>query len=167
MVFFYVDDIVLLSWTKDLQKLEQFREMLMNQYKMRDYGELNWFLGIRVIRDCPNRKLWLCQDSYIFKIAKTFHLTDRKLPHIPMTTEDLLPYNGQAKPQEIYAYQHKVSFLLYATTISRPNTTWTASKLSEFLQNPSPSHHDTVDCVITYLYSTQTYVVEYSEVINA
>ena len=84
-----------------------------------------------------------------------------------MTTEDLLPYDGQAKPQEIYAYQHKVGSLLYATTISRPNATRIVSKLSEFLQNPSPSHYDTVDCVITYLYGTQTYVVEYSEVINA
>jgi len=167
VVFFYVDDIVLLSRTKDLQKLEQFRETLMNQYEMRDYGELSWFLGIRVIRDRPNRKLWLCQDSYISKIAKTFHLTDRKLPHTPMTTEDLLSYDGQAKPQEIYAYQRKVGSLLYATTISRPDATRTASKLSEFLQNPSPSHHDAVDRAITYLYGTRTYAVEYSGEINA
>ena len=41
VVFFYVDDIVLLSRTKDLQKLEQFCEILMNQYEMRDYGELS------------------------------------------------------------------------------------------------------------------------------
>ena len=120
-----------------------------------------------MIRDHPNQKLWLCQDLYISKIAKTFHLTDRKLPHTLMTTEDLLPYDGQAKPQEIYTYQRKVGSLLYATTISRPDATRTASKLSEFLQNPSPSHHDAIDRAITYLYSTQTYVVEYSGAINA
>jgi hypothetical protein len=32
---------------------------------MKDLGELKWFLGVRVVRDRPNRKLWLCQDSYI------------------------------------------------------------------------------------------------------
>jgi len=49
--------------------------MALMKYEMRDLGELSWFLGIRVIRDRSQKKLWLCQDSYIKKIAATFHLT--------------------------------------------------------------------------------------------
>ena len=42
---------------------------------MREIEELKWFLRIRVLRDRKARKIWLCQDSYIDKIATTFNLT--------------------------------------------------------------------------------------------
>ena len=72
---------------------------------MRDLGELHWFLGIRVKRDQTQQKLWLCQDSYIEKIAKSFHLEHRKSPETPMYTEELQPSDGKASPQDIHTYQ--------------------------------------------------------------
>jgi hypothetical protein len=86
LVFFYVDDIVLLCRSGALPQLHKLRQALMQRYEMRDLGELSWFLGIRVIRDREKRKLWLCQDSYIRKIATTFHLTDRKPPDALLAT---------------------------------------------------------------------------------
>ena len=71
---------------------------LYKHYEIRDLGELKWFLGIRIIRDRLKRKIWLCQDSYIEKVAHTFHLTDGKAPPTPMLTDELLPYDGQATP---------------------------------------------------------------------
>ena len=49
-------------------------------------GEATQFLGIRIIRNRQERKLWICQDSYIEKIAHKFHLTTRKPPNIPLST---------------------------------------------------------------------------------
>ncbi len=37
-------------------------------------GSIRWFLGIQIIQDCKQRKLWLSQSSYIEKIAKRFRL---------------------------------------------------------------------------------------------
>jgi hypothetical protein len=133
LVFFYVDDIVLLCSPEKLPQLHKLREALMKKYEMRDLGELTWFLGIRIIRDRQQKKLWLCQDSYIKKIANTFHLQDSKPPVTPMVTEELVPNHEKATPQEIYLYQRKVGSLLYATTITRPDVARTANKLSEFL----------------------------------
>jgi hypothetical protein len=65
---------------------------------MRDLGELFWFLGIRVIRDRVQKKSLLCQDSYIKKIATTFHLTDRKPLTTPLTVEELIPSDRQVTP---------------------------------------------------------------------
>jgi hypothetical protein len=98
LVFFYVDDIVLLCRSAALPQLHKLRQALMQRYEMRDLGELSWFLGIRVIRDREKRKLWLCQDSYIRKIATTFHLTDRKSPATPLPMEELTPNTEQAMP---------------------------------------------------------------------
>ena len=105
---------------------------------MRDLGELHWFLGIRVKWDRTQQKLWLCQDSYIEKIAKSFHLEHRKSPKTPMYTEELQPRDGNASPQEIHTYQYKVGSALYAMTITQPDAARAMNKLSKFLQNPAP-----------------------------
>jgi hypothetical protein len=166
VVFFYVDDIVTLCRTKDLPKFHQFKEALLNKYEMKELGELSWFLGIRILQDRDQRKIWLCQDSYIDKIARACNLEHVNPSRIPMPTEELQPYNGQASPQEIYAYQWKVGYLIYATAITRPDVARTASKLSEFLQNPSPRHQGVADQAITYLYGTKTLAIEYSGLVD-
>ena len=49
-------------------------------------GEATQFLGIRLIRNRQERKLWIYQDSYIEKIAHKFHLTPRNPPNVPLST---------------------------------------------------------------------------------
>jgi hypothetical protein len=43
----------------------------------------------------------------------------------------------------------------------------TASKLSEFLQNPSPQHHGAVNQALSYLQKTKTLAIEYSAETNS
>jgi hypothetical protein len=72
---------------------------------MEDLGDLRWFLGIRIIRDRPARKLWLCQDSYIEKITNRFNIAKRdsyKGNLIP--GNQLQPNKGKATADEIYRY---------------------------------------------------------------
>jgi Reverse transcriptase (RNA-dependent DNA polymerase) len=51
IIFFYVDDIVLLCRPEALEHLRRLRTALMQRYEIRDLDELSWFLGIRIIRD--------------------------------------------------------------------------------------------------------------------
>ena len=162
-VFFHVDDIVILCQTKDLFKYQQLRNQLHDRYEFRDLGVLKWFLGIRILRDREEKKLWLCQDSYVEKIVSTFHLQDVKPALTPMGGEELVPYEGKATPQEIYSYQRKVRSFLYAATITRADVAFTAAKLSEFLQNPSPQHQGAINRALTYLNGTKTLAIEYSK----
>ncbi|EED11486.1 hypothetical protein TSTA_007760 [Talaromyces stipitatus ATCC 10500] len=61
-----------LLWQKELTST--LIELVMNQlrakYKISGGGDLEWFLGIRVIRDQSNKVIWLSQATYIDKIAK-------------------------------------------------------------------------------------------------
>jgi hypothetical protein len=159
-----VDDIVLLG--KDKELLNQFKEALLERYEIRDLGDLSWFLGIRITRDWDKGKLWLCQDSYINKIATSFHLDSSKPVYIPLIQDELIPYSGQASAQDIYAYQRKVGSLQYAATITRPDLARTTSKLSEFLQNPGPRHQDAIDQAIKYAYNSRHLAIEYTATIN-
>jgi hypothetical protein len=84
-----------------------------------------------------------------------------KYPHTPMLTDELKPYDGQATPQEVYAYQRKVGSIGYATTMTQVDTSWTAQKLAKFLTNPGPEHHAAADRAIQYLYGTRSLALEY------
>ena len=46
VVFFYINDIVIIVHPKYYSDFLDFKAKLMAVYKMRDMGELKWFLGI-------------------------------------------------------------------------------------------------------------------------
>jgi hypothetical protein len=161
VVIFFVDDIIPIYHPHNHHKYEEFKLAFQSKYRTRDMGDLQWFLGIRVVRDIENRKLWLCQDSFVEKITHRFHLEDRKPPSTPMSIDILEKYDGQATPQEVNMYQQKVGSLLYVTTITRPDAAKAASKLSEFLLNPSPRHIEAVERAISYLYGTRHLAIQY------
>ena len=162
ILFFYVDDIVVICQTKDLHKYHSFREQLQARYEMRDLGVLEWFLGIRIVRDRPKKKVWLCQDSYIEKIVSKLNLQHIHNPATPIAIEDFRPNPDQASTGDIYACQQKVGSALYAAVITRGDVAYATSKLSEYMLNPSPKHHGAIDRVIAYLHHTKTYALEYS-----
>lgn len=88
----------------------QFKEALMKHYAMREIREMQWFLGIQIIRDRDNRHLWLSQDSYIDKIVKRFGLETRKTPDTPMVAH-LTKNEDTATAGQIHECQQKVGSL--------------------------------------------------------
>jgi hypothetical protein len=113
-----------------------------------------------VLRDRVHHKIWLCQDSYISKVARTFNLVHRKA-RTPLAVEPLIAYDGSATPKEKLRYQHKVGSAGYPASITRPDYARALQKLSEFLQNPGPDHNEAIDQCITYQHTTKTYALEY------
>ena len=90
LLFFYVDDIAVLFSKQNQSKFEHFKRNLLRQYKMRTLGELKWFLSIQIERNRAERKIWLCQDSYISKMTAKFNIsTTSKAPKTPLPSEDL------------------------------------------------------------------------------
>jgi hypothetical protein len=159
IVFFYVDDLIACCLPQFEYHLTEFKEQLMQKYEMKDLGEAQWFLGIRIIRHRPTRRLWLCQDSYIDKIAGRFHQKDALRVQAPFPVDNLEPYDILAHPMSITGYQQKIGSALYAVINTRPDCARCVSRLSEFMLNPSPAHHHAIDRVIAYLYQTKGYAI--------
>ena len=164
LLFFYVDDIVVLYHKKYTQKVKEFEDSLLRRFEMRSLGELKWFLGIRIERDRPARRLWLCQDSYISKLTAKFHVNlDGKMPRTPLFSELLAAEDShQATAQQILAYQQRVGSLNFAAAITRPDIAHATSKLASFLRNPTAEHLAAADRTLQYLCSTRTYAIEFS-----
>jgi hypothetical protein len=161
LVFFFVDDIVVLYHRTSQKAYESFRTGLMTPIKVREIGDLKWFLGIRVVRDRDQRKIWLCQDAYVSRIAKKFNLEGRKA-RVPLSPNIVLQkYEGKATSYDIHLYQTKVGSIGYPTTMTRPDCARTLQKLSLFLQNPGSQHLDAVDQAIAYMNCTKTLALEF------
>ena len=104
ILFFYVDDFVILYRAEDKEKFIQFESALLATYEIRSLGNLSWFLGIRVIRS--DDKLYLCQDSYIEKIAEKYSTTIASpYPKTPLSLDPLIDYNSDTLKDQIYTYQ--------------------------------------------------------------
>ena len=151
LIFFFVDDIAVLYDRKFTLQVDQFQKKLFAKYEMRNIGEIEWFLGIRIARDRYRRHLFLSQDSYIDKLAVKFNIDlSKKAPGSPLGG-DYVKNSGAATKQEIFTYQQKVGSINYAAVITRPDIAFAASKLSEFLTNPSKLHMEAADRVLSYL----------------
>ena len=163
LLFFFVDDIVVLYDHRYASEVDEFQTKLFERFEMRYIGELEWFLGIHISRDRTNHTLSLCQDSYVDKITSKFNVDlTAKGPSTPLPAMQLMKNHGQATPQEIHAYQQRVGSINFAAVITRADIAHAASKLSEFLTNPSKFHMECADRIIAYLGHTKRYSIHFN-----
>ncbi len=168
IAFFYVDDINLCFPGRDKVAAKEVVARLSEQFAMTNMGELQWFLGIHVIRDRAKRTIWLSQEAYIEKMANEYGLanTGQKLPDTPMSQEELLPASSQATEASRHLYQRKTGSLSFASITTRPDIAFSHSRLAQFNQNPDETHHKAADRVILYLLRTKGLAPKYGGLAN-
>jgi hypothetical protein len=160
ILFFYVDDIAVAFRKETEHRAKELMKKLESKFRLTGGNELQWFLGIEVTRDRPKRIIWLSQSTYIDKIA---NLADVKEGNYltPMAIEELLPFDGRAKPSDITRYQKKIGSLLYAAVTTRADVAFAVSRLSRFMINPGPKHHTAADRVLIYLRNHRDWGLQY------
>jgi len=85
----------------------------MSTFVLRELGDVKWFLALRVVRDRNQGKLWLVQDSYIEKLVERFNINGPPAK-IPLSPQELCPFEGTATPDQILGYQQRIGSCLYA-----------------------------------------------------
>ena len=150
IIFFYVDDIIVAYHQKHKEEARKMVEKLQEKYTLTGGKDLQWFLGVEIIRDRDQRMIWLSQAAYINKISRL--LSRKDIRHdTPMSQAELNPRLDLATPSEINKYQRKVGSLLFAAVTTRPDVAFATSRLARFLTNPGQEHHDAADRVLLYL----------------
>ena len=77
----YVDDILLIG--NDVRLLSLVKIWLSTQFQMKDLGETQYIIGIKVLRNHKNRKLTLSQATYIDKLLVKHMTQDSKKGFLP------------------------------------------------------------------------------------
>ncbi|KAG0159437.1 hypothetical protein PDIDSM_6959 [Penicillium digitatum] len=126
----YVDDIIIVNHPNFAKQATKLDQDLKKEWEMREL-DATWFLNIRILRDRDQKKLWLCQDSYIESMTNKYNLVTTRKVGSPLGVEPLVPYDGVATPSQIHGYQAKLDLL-------------------KFLTNPGPKHMDAIDRIIQY-----------------
>ncbi|KAI8659271.1 hypothetical protein NCS56_01144000 [Fusarium sp. Ph1] len=158
-IFFYVDDIVVAFKKGDRDTASQVIESLKGKYKLTGGHELQWFLGMEIIRDRTSRRIWVTQIMYLEKI---YELRTADAPNgSPMMKEELVPNEGEAIRRIINWYKRVIGSILYASVISRPDVAFAISRLARFMNNPGEKHVQAANRVLCYLYATRFYALQF------
>ena len=156
-----MDDFILARHTAELRVA---KDELFAAFNMKDLEDLKWFLGIRIIRDRPNKKLYLCHDRYIKKLVETFlpDYTENNKHTVPiLTSREIYPNEGQASESAIWTMQRVVGSLLHAQVYTRPDIAVYVNLLSRHCLNPSAAHIEAAYDILRYLYNTRYRSIQY------
>ena len=114
----------------DIPLLSSVKVWLKNHFQMKDLGEAQRILGIRIYRDRSRRMLSLSQESYIDKILERFSMTNSKKGYLPMTSGMHLSKTQAPKTSEEIErmsrvpYASAVGSIMYAMICTRPDVAY-------------------------------------------
>jgi hypothetical protein len=79
-ILLYVDDFIIAS--KDLQEMTNIKTKLKGKFKMKDLGNLRYFLGIQIMR--TEYSMHLSQAAYVESLLVKFGMSDCQHVETPM-----------------------------------------------------------------------------------
>ncbi|CAM8895716.1 unnamed protein product [Rhodiola kirilowii] len=158
IICLYVDDMLILG--TNIRCINHTKEFLSSKFSMKDMGEAEVILGIRIER--IEGGLALTQSHYIEKVLKKYKYLDCHPVNTPFeSSKHLLPNKGA--PVSQLEYSRVIGSLMYAMTSTRPDIAFAVGKLSRYTSNPSKDHWRAVHRVLRYLKGTMNLGLVYSE----
>ena len=136
---------------------------------MRDLGPVSYLLGVEIIRDRPNHKMWLSQRKYIRDILGRFQMTNALPVATPVDDRHPLSMLDCPKTEEDRRFMSNIPYLsavgciMWLAMATRPDLAYAASLLGRFSANPGRSHWEAVKRVLRYLVGTTNLALEYGK----
>ena len=77
----HVDDPMILA--RNITEMRSDKNGLKLQFKIKDMGELHYYVGVCVVQDVKNKQVFLHQGHYVEKMLEKFGQTEAKLVSTP------------------------------------------------------------------------------------
>ena len=117
IIITYVDDFLLIG--PQGEGLKRLKQQLSEAFDMKDLGQCQYFLGVRITWDRQRHQVTLCQDAYVHKTLDQFGMLECRAvltPLDPGASETLVPYQGTAPEDQIKLYQSLIGRINYLAT---------------------------------------------------
>lgn len=168
------DDIIYLAiWVDDgllcgnnMEKLNEIVAHLQGHIDV-SISDAEFFVGMKITRDRPNRILQLTQEYSINKMLNRFKMEDctpKTVLADPYVTLTLDGVDGGevSKGCNTTDYQEAVGSMMYLMTCTRPDIAYAVGQLAQFCHNPKEVHWTAVQRLLAYLKGTSRLGIQFS-----
>lgn len=161
----YTDDVTGVS--SSTKEAILAKEELGKRYDIKDLGDLDFVLGIKIVHNPIDGSIALSQRAYTERVLKRFGMEScnpKRTPlppgislsssPVPLSADD--HYYMQDKP-----YREVLGSIMYLMIATRPDLGFSVNILSSFASNPSPPHWRAMLHTLGYLRGTLDYRIIY------
>jgi hypothetical protein len=150
----YVDDILIFG--NNVELIKEVKEFLSNNFEMKDLGEADVILNIKLLRQEGNGGVTLVQSHYVEKVLSHFGFSDYAPAPTPYDPSVTLRKNHRISRDQL-RYSQIIGSLMYLASVTRPDISFAVSKLSRFVSNPRDTYWSALERVLRYLKGTMIY----------
>lgn len=143
----WVDDIIVISFSE--ARITMIISHISKRVKIDDRGTLTWFLGMSV--EVNAEAITLSQKQYILDVLEKWGMADCKPVSTPMISNEVSQGNDQFDPELLVFYRQLIGNLLYISTISRPDISYSVNFLSRHCTKPTKALFVAAKRVLRYL----------------
>ncbi|KAL0320245.1 UNVERIFIED_CONTAM: Retrovirus-related Pol polyprotein from transposon TNT 1-94 [Sesamum radiatum] len=156
----YVDDIMLIGSSVDI--ITETKSFLKNKFEMKDMGEADVILGIKLIRSTDG--IAISQSHYVEKIIEKFDYQNSRIAKTPYDSSVALFKNENGISVAQLRYSQIIGSLQYLANGTRPDISFSVSKLARYTSCPDRTHWSALDRVLRYLKGTVSLAIHYGYV---
>jgi hypothetical protein len=161
----YTDDVF--GASNDDKEIKKRKDEMGRVWEIRDVGETENFLGMRVQQDLKLGTIRLSQRPYWEHVINRFdldHITPRNIP-LPVgiiLDSDMSPKtDSERKEMKDKPYRAILGSVMWGQLATRPDLSFSVSLLARFQANPGINHWNALMHVIGYIKNTVDYGLTY------
>jgi Reverse transcriptase (RNA-dependent DNA polymerase) len=140
----YMDHILIV--TTNMGEIKKLKEQLGMVFEMIDLEAAKKILGMEIIRDQSNRKLFLSQKEFARKVIRWFGTEKENVistplaAHFKLSVALSLTSDGERSCMEKVPYSSAVGSLMYLMVCTRPDIAQAVSVVSRYLSCAGKGH---------------------------
>lgn len=142
----YVDDIVLAG--NNIEEIEIITGLLDHAFKIKNLGNLKYFLGLEVARNSSG--IHLSQCKYTLDILTDYGMLASRPVATQMDYTARLSTSSSTPLPDSSSYRRFLGCLIYLTT-TRPDISYAVHHLSQFMSAPTSTHSQATFRILRYL----------------
>lgn len=157
-VILYVDDVIIVAYNIDT--IKSFKQYLSKQFEMKDMGEAQFFLGIKIERN--NSTITLNQTTYLQSVLKRFGMSDCNHVSTPLPTKiNYAELNSDIRYEA--PCRNLIGCLMYAMLCTRPDLCVSLNILSRFQNKNNKELWQNLKRILRYVKGTLNLSLTYEK----
>ena len=125
ILLLYVDDMLIVGHYR--KKIDKLKREMSKSFAMKNLAPVRYILGMRIVHDRKQRKLWLSQEKYIKKVLDRFNISKAKpvisplAGYFKLSSQQCPTSREERKKMEKVPYAYVVGSLIYTMVCTRPD----------------------------------------------